>query len=472
MVSESLDTRGFSQARKRFGTWISRSVLQSPARVSILGFASLISVGTFLLMLPEASTQHGIGLINALFTSTSACCVTGLVIVDTGKAFTPFGQGVLLVLIQVGGLGIMTMSTLFLVVLRGRASLAGRTVIHETYSHGREGSLSSILRDVLLFAFAIEAVGVILMFFRFLPARGGLDALYISVFHSVSAFCNAGFSLFSSSFMGYREDWLLNLTLCFLIMAGGIGFPVLSELKGQSPFKKRTWSRLSLHSKLVLSTTAILLVCGSVLILVMEWRNTLSTLSVPGRFLAAFFQSVTARTAGFNTLPTGNLANETLLVLMLLMFIGASPGSCGGGVKTTTLACLSMLGFCRLRGQERPQAFRRTFSEASVGKAVSVVLIGTLVIIIATLAILMTEVGGVSHLQSQGKFLELLFEVFSAFGTVGLTTGVTGGLSAGGKLVITMVMFVGRLGPLVIAIAVTRRSISRYHYAEENILIG
>jgi trk system potassium uptake protein TrkH len=310
------------------------------------------------------------------------------------------------------------------------------------------------------------------MFFRFLPEKNIMEALYISVFHSISSFCNAGFSLFPESFVAYQGDWFLNIVICLLIVSGGIGFLVFSELKQQFPLNHRCWSRISLHSKLVLSTTAILLLFGSFLIIAMEWHNTLAPLSVPGRLLAGFFQSVSARTAGFNTLSIGDMANETLFVLILLMFIGASPGSCGGGVKTTTVASIAILWASRLRGRERPQLFHRSISNESMGKAISVVMVSAIVVVIATMALLMTELGEISHTLSRGKFLELFFEVVSAFGTVGLSTGVTGSLSIAGKLIIIFVMFVGRLGPLVIALAVSRPRAPRYYYAEETIMIG
>lgn len=458
--------------RKIFTTYISKMLFESPARISIIGFAVLISIGTILLMLPAATTMSGLGFVNALFTSTSATCVTGLVVVDTGNAFSPFGQLVILLLIQAGGLGIMTLSTLFILMAGRRPSFVGQIVIKDTFTQKGDRSVSAILRDVFMFAFIIEGIGAVLMFFRFLPGKNIMEALYISVFHSVSAFCNAGFSLFSGSFVAYRDDWFLNIIMCFLVVSGGIGFLVLSEIKQQFPFNRRTWSRLSLHSKLVLFTTAILLLFGGFLIIGMEWHNTLAPLSIPERFLAGFFQSVSARTAGFNTLSIGNMANETLFVFIFLMFIGASPGSCGGGVKTTTLATLTMLGVSRFRGRGRPQLFHRTISNESVGKAISIVMVSMVVIAIAAMILLMTELGEVPHAQSRGKFLELLFEVVSAFGTVGLSTGLTEGLTIMGKVVLTFVMFVGRLGPLVIALAVSRRGAPRYYYAEEDIMIG
>jgi len=451
---------------------ISKSIVRSPARTTITGFALLILMGTILLMLPVATTGEAIGFVNALFTSTSAVCVTGLTVVDTGTAFSPFGQSVLLILIQTGGLGIMTLSTLFLMLARRRPGFTGQVMVQDTFTHSRERNISSILKDVVLFTCVIEGVGILLMFPCFLPGHEAQDALFLSIFHSISAFCNAGFSVFSDSFVRYRGNWALNLVVCFLIVSGGLGFLVMSEIRRKFSFKRRALSRLSLHSKLVLSTTAILIVFGMFLIGIMEWHNTLAPLSLHDRFLSAFFQSVTARTAGFNTMSIGNMANETLFFLMLLMFIGASPGSCGGGIKTTTLATLVLLGISRLRGQERPQIFNRTISNVSVGKAISVAILSMFVVCGGVMLLLMTEIGDVSHSLSRGKFLELLFETVSAFGTVGLSTGTTPGLSDMGKIILSGIMFVGRLGPLVVGVAVSRDSISRYYYAEETIMVG
>ena len=385
-----------------------RSFLQNPARVSILGFALLIGTGMSLLMLPQASSGLPIGWVNALFTATSATCVTGLTVVDTARGVSPFGQIVILALIQAGGLGIMTISTLFLLMAGRRPSLVGRVVIRDTLTHGEERSVYSVLRDVALFTFVLEGLGTVLMFSRFLPHHEAGPALYLSVFHSVSAFCNAGFSLFSNSLESYRNDWLLNLTTCFLIVMGGIGFLVLSELRRTIPFRPRKLSRLSLHSKLVLTTTVIIVLFSGVLFILLEWHNTLSRLSVADRCLAGFFQVISARTAGFNTLPIMNMANETLFLLIMLMFIGASPGSCGGGIKTTTFASLVILGISRLRGHTRPRLFRRTISRESTEKAVSVVMVSIVVVLAATMALLVTDVGQVSHPLSRGKFLEIL----------------------------------------------------------------
>jgi trk system potassium uptake protein TrkH len=451
---------------------ISKSIVRSPARTAIAAFALLIIIGTILLMLPAASKGERLGCVDALFTSTSAVCVTGLTVVDTGSTFSLFGQSIILILIQIGGLGIMTMSTLFVMLAGRRPGLAGQIVVQDAFTHSRERNILSILKDVFLLTGVIEGVGIVIMFLIFLPGNSVQGALYLSIFHSISAFCNAGFSVFSNSFVTYRENWALNLVLSLLIMSGGIGFLVLSELKRKFSVKRRTLSQLSLHSKIVLSTTLILIVSGMVLILCMEWHNTLAPLSISGRFLSAFFQSVTARTAGFNTLPIGNMANETLFLMMLLMFIGASPGSCGGGIKTTSLAPLVALGLSRFQGHERPQLFKRSISAASVGKAVSVVMLSAMVVCIGIMLLLMTEAGDEPHTQSRGQFLEVCFEVVSAFGTVGLSTGITGWFSEMGKIILSIVMFVGRLGPLVVGVAVSRDTAARYYYAEESIMVG
>lgn len=457
---------------KNFSRKISKVLLESPARITLFGFLLLIAGGTALLMLPVATRSGGLSLGNALFTATSASCVTGLVVVDTGRYFSLLGQIVILLLIQIGGLGIMTLSTFYLLMAGKRLSLAGRVVVQDSFTHSGDRNPAEILKSVIMFTLVMEGLGAGVLFFRFLSRFSVGEAAYQAVFHAVSAFCNAGFSLFSESFIQFQNDWIINLTLMALIVTGGIGFLVIAEARIWFGLEERRLARLSLHSKIVLSTTAILTLTGAFLILCMEWGNTLAELPPSQRFLAALFQSVTARTAGFNTLPIGNMANETLFALILLMFIGASPGSCGGGIKTTTFTTLTLLGLARLKGSDHPQAFHRKISESSVARATNLVMLGLLLVVVSTLILLITELGVVSHLQSRGKFLELLFEVVSAFGTVGLSMDVTPTLSTAGKLAITLVMFIGRVGPLVLAIAISRRSVARYQYAEEKIMIG
>ncbi len=452
---------------------ISRFFFDSPERIPLLGFLALIAAGTFLLMLPVASKSVPISFVDALFTATSASCVTGLTVVDTGSFFSPFGQAVILVLIQIGGLGIMTLSTLFLLMAGRRIGLAGRTVIQDTFTHSGERNPARIVREVLAFTLVMEGCGTALLFVGFLPAaHGATDALWQALFHSVSAFCNAGFSLFTDSLVRFRGSWLVNLTVCALIVAGGLGFLVVAEIRTHASARRRTWRRLSLHSKIVITSTGLLIAIGTLVILFMERSNTLAALSAPQRVMAALFQSITTRTAGFNTLPVGAMASETLFVMIILMFIGASPGSCGGGIKTTTFATICLLGAARLRGRDHPQAFYRKISGSSVAKAISVAMLSLAVIVTGTLLLTMSELGGISRLDSRGAIFELLFETVSAFGTVGLSMGATGSLSAVGKLLITSVMFIGRLGPLVLAVAVSRQRAPRHTYAEEKVMIG
>jgi len=443
-----------------------------PTTWTILAFAVLISVGTGLLMLPAASGGRPLGFADALFTSTSASCVTGLVVVDTGTDLSRFGQWVVLCLIQAGGLGIMILSTVFLLLTGRRLSMSGRYVLLDTFTHSGETGLRELLLDIVRFTFLLEALGACLLFAAFLPGRTVGEAAYYSVFHSVSAFCNAGFSLFSTSFEQFRGNWIVNLVSALLIVAGGLGFLVLSELRRKKPLDRRAWSRLSLHSRLVLTTTAILLLGGTALILLMEWRNTLVSMPWPERILAAFYQSMTARTAGFNTLPTGSLTDETLFLLILLMFIGASPGSCGGGIKTTTFATLFVLGRSRYLGFRRAQVFARSIPNENVGRAAGVVMMSFVLVAAATLGLLMSEFEGIPHPQNAGRFLETLFEVVSAYCTVGLSTGMTGDLTPMGKFLLSGVMFVGRLGPLMVAVALMHDKAEDFYYAEESIMIG
>ncbi len=451
---------------------ILRWFLNYPGRAPLAGFLVLIGIGTLLLMLPVAAEGERIGFVDALFTATSASCVTGLIVMDTGGALSLFGELVVLVLIQIGALGIMSTSTLLLAVARRRPTFIHRQVIVDTFGRAPNHIPLMLIRYVILFTFSIELIGAVFFFIGFLPGHSILRAAYLAVFHSVSAFCNAGFSLFPDSLTGYRDNWLINLNAIFLIITGGIGFLVMAELKERLPYNRQTWTRLSLHSKLALSSTILLLAGSTLIILFLEWQNSLAPLSIPERFLTAFFQAVTTRTAGFNTVAFERLTNQTLFFIIVLMFIGACPGSCAGGVKTTTVSSLMLLGFSRFRGHTHPRIFHRSIPMSNVWKAVNVLMISTLVVVLALMLILETELGHLPHMEQRGRFMAYFFEVVSAFGTVGLSVGVTGGLTTLGKLLITVLMFTGRLGPLVIGISISRQRRVRYYYAEESIMIG
>jgi len=450
-----------------------RSFIHSPARISIGAFLSLISAGTILMMLPISAQGERISFVDALFTSASASCVTGLSVFDISTRLSLFGQCVLLAMIQVGGLGIMTMRTLLILVAGKQPTLSNQVLIHDTFTLSKERHPASIIRDVMLYTAVIEACGFLFFWIRFTPDLGLLPGFYSALFHAISAFCNAGFSLFSTSFESHSGDLGINLVLAGLIISGGIGFLVLAEVK-HLLFSRRKLHlrRVSLHTKLVVSSTAVLLLGGTLVILLMEWNHTLAGLPVAERFLAAFFQSTTARTAGFNTIPISTLKSQTLFFLIMLMFIGASPGSCGGGIKTTTFAALSLLGISRLRGRSKLLAFKRTIPETSVARAVSILMLSILVVVVGTMLLLMTGVGQAFHPESRALFLDIFFEVVSAFGTVGLSTGITTELTESGKLLLSAIMLIGRIGPLVVALALSRTEPSQFRYAEENIMVG
>jgi trk system potassium uptake protein TrkH len=452
-----------------------RSRFITPVNLPLLSFALLIIIGTILLMLPAAVNGPLLSPVDALFTATSATCVTGLVVVDTGSRLSLFGQWVVLVLIQCGGLGIMTFSTVLIMLMTGRFSFVQRSVIQDTFTHSPDTRLPSLVLHVVIFTLVLEAAGAALLFLRFSGMYHPGRALYFAVFHAISAYCNAGFCLYSQSLMDFSSDPLVSLTVALLIICGGIGFLVMLELKRVlfRSHQARRARRLSVHSKLVLTLTALLLIAGTLGFLIIEWNHSMARLSLPAKVLAAFFQSVTARTAGFNTLNFGKMANVTLLFTILLMFIGAASGSTGGGIKVNTLGVLFALSRSRLRGEEATSIFRRTLTAETVGRAISVFVVAVIVIYAATMALTVSELGTTIHEESRGLFLELLFEVVSAFGTVGLSVGVTSKLSALGKLILVVVMFVGRLGPLSIAVALSvREPRSTIQYAEENVMIG
>jgi len=456
-----------------FWTFLERHV--HPTQVLVLSFGVVILIGAGLLMLPWASAGAPLGFVDALFTATSATCVTGLVVVDTGTALNPFGQGVVLALIQLGGLGIMTYSSIFLLLASGRLSFRGLAIVHETLGR-RQGQISvgRLVRDVFFYTLGIEVVGAVLLtvvFARTLPLP---QAFGQGLFHSVSAFCNAGFALRGTSFMDYRGDALINLTLIALIVLGGLGFIVLEDLADawRGRRAKRRFQPM-LHTKVVLSTTGLLTAVGALTIWLFERKNALVGMPWGETALACLFQSVTARTAGFNTLDYAALTNTTLFFTTLLMFVGASPGSCGGGIKTTTLAVVLALFRDRLLGRQRTRLFRRVLPEAVVVRAVALLIASFAFVTVIALALSVLETGPVPHRDGGNSFLGLFFESISAFGTVGLSTGVTPTLSTPGRLLIAMAMFVGRLGPLTMAVAIRQANGSEeFQYAEESLMVG
>ena len=438
-------------------------------RTLALSFALFILTGTFCLMLPQATQYPPLNFIEALFTATSATCVTGLVIVDTGTKFTLMGQIIILIMIQLGGLGIITFSTAFLYIFEGRLSIGSHDILTETLSQGPFPDIRKLLKTVFLSTIAIETIGSILLTLRFIMDMPILKAIYYGIFHAVSAFCNAGFGLFTDSLLRYRDDLIVNFTISSLIILGGLGFIVLYEFLH---FKNLAVKKLSLHSRIVLVMTICMIIGGMFMFFMLENKNVLYGLPFKTKLFASFFQSVTARTAGFNTIDLSLLSNPCLFVLIILMFIGAAPASCSGGIKITTLAILLAFIKARFNNQEDVNLHNRRVPPDSVSKAISIAVFSFLSIVICLTLLLITELAGISHNESRGLFLELLFEIISAFATVGLSTGTTPNLSAAGCVIITAMMFIGRLGPLTIAMTVGRKQKIYYKFAQENILVG
>ncbi len=447
----------------------------SPAQFLMASYALVILIGTLLLTTPWAAREHHLNVLDALFTATSALCVTGLSVIDIGTRLSGFGQSIVLVLIQLGGLGITTFSVYLFIYLRVGVSIRGRWIINETLLHTPISSWRDLLRDIFLLTFIIEASGAILLAFAFVPKLGLAAGLYSAIFHSISAFCNAGFSLFSDSMIGFRDNPLVNVTLILLIVLGGIGFLVIRELVQYTVttcrVKKRP-PRLSLHTKIVVTTTATLIISGALIIGFLEGQQAFAAMPFGEKVWTSLFQSVTARTAGFNSFDLSLFEVPTLFFITFLMFIGASPGSAGGGVKTTSLALFFAIFLSRLRGRQTTSLFRRTIPDDIINKALALVLLAITLIGIALFALLVVQNQDIAH-EDARQFLEYLFETFSAFSTTGLSIGATAALTSPGKIIIVLLMFAGRVGLLTMAFAIAGRS-RNYNasYAEENIMIG
>lgn len=436
----------------------------SPPRILVSGFALIILLGAILLSMPFASASgQRLPFLDALFTATSATCVTGLVVVDTGTYFSVPGQIVLMCLFQLGGLGFMTMATLIALVLRKRISLRERLLLQEAMNQTSMEGIVRLIRRVLIYSITIELIGAALFSFRFAFDMPLGKALFFGAFHAVSLFNNAGFDIFGEyrSLTLYVSDPIVNLTAMLLIITGGLGFVVLADL-----MEYRKNRKLSLHSKVVLSMTGTLIAVGTIVIFIFEFSNTktLGSLDWGGKILSSFFQSVTPRTAGANTLDYTALRQATVFFTIILMFIGASPGSTGGGIKTTTFTTLIGAVIAMIRGRDDIVLFRYRLGKDRIFKALTITLISLALVIVVTMVLSTTE---------DQAFIKLLFEATSAFGTVGLSVGVTPELSYVGKIIIAFTMFVGRLGPLTLAYALGPRTEKElYRHPEGKITIG
>jgi trk system potassium uptake protein len=426
----------------------------------------MILAGSIILMLPQSTSAGSLAFIDALFTATSAVCVTGLTVLNTGTSFTRTGQIVILSLIQLGGMGIIMFSVVLLLLSRHRVSIRDKLTIQDTLSPYTSGQISNLVKQIFVSTLALEAMGAVLLWL-FSPDR----SWFASVFHAVSAFSNAGFGLQPSGFIDPHNSPGVSLTLCVLMVLGGLGFFTCAELARLLNPKFR--DRLSLHTRLVLVVTAALLFGGALCFYAFESRNALAAEGVGGVLMLSFFQSITARTTGFSTIDLRTLTNATLFLMILLMFIGASPGSAGGGIKTSTLGVLIAMARSRLRGEVNVSLFRRTIPDSTVSKSLSVLVLAFTLVTFAVLALAFVELGLEPYTQSSTQFIEVFFEVVSAFAGCGLSTGITPHLSRLGKLILVLVMFVGRVGPLTVATAAGRsRARAKYRYAEENVMIG
>jgi trk system potassium uptake protein len=442
----------------------------SPTRIFVLSFAAVILTGGILLGLPFSAGRGPVRFVDALFTATSAVCVTGLVVLDTGKDYSFAGQVITMLLIQVGGLGIITFSTVFFVLMGRSISFKGREIVQSTFLHTPRRDFMVVAKMVLIFTALTELGGGLFLLARFSQDFPFWQAVYQSAYHAVSAFNNAGFSLFTDNLVRYQGDPIVNLAVMGLIVHGGIGFivqyEVLSYLRGVQ-------KRLSVHTKIVLITTAILISSGAILFYLFERNHVLKDLPVLTRVLTSLFQSVTPRTAGFNTVDYGILTNATILLTLVLMFIGASPGSTGGGVKTTSAALLIMLMWSRVKGSLDVSAFNRTIPREILSRTVSIIFASAFSVAIITSFLLIIGPGNVVPVESRHFFVEYLFETVSAFGTVGLSMGITPKLYDAQKYAIILIMFVGRVGPLTLAFSLSRESArARVTYAEEGIMVG
>jgi len=438
-----------------------RKLELNPAQTIVLGFALTVLAGVVLLTLPVSTVDgKGAPFLTALFTAMSATCVTGLVVEDTATYYSLFGQLVILLLIQVGGLGYMTSATLFSILVGRRIGLRERIILMEAYNLHTMGGVVRLTRNVVLLALAFQGVGALLLALRWIPEFGWWRGMYYGLFHAVSAFNNAGFDLMGGfrSLTRYVLDPYVNLVMGVLIISGGLGFIVLISLP--------RFPKVNLHAKVVLTTSAALLGVGTLLILFLEGGNplTLGRLPPGGKLLAAFFQSVTPRTAGFSTLDIAGLREPTLLVLSVLMFIGASPGGTGGGIKTTTFTVLLAAIWTMIRGRQDVELYNRRVPAVVVYKALTIALVA--IALVVSVTILLSVFEGI-------RVISALFEVVSAFGTVGLSTGITPSLTPVGKVLLITTMFLGRVGILTFALVFTgRQAPMRYRLPEERVLVG
>lgn len=443
----------------------------TPPQMLIISFLCVILLGAVALSLPVATNGAGrLSFVDSLFTATSATCVTGLAVKDTGSYFSTFGRWVIFALFQAGGLGIMTFSTLFAVLLGRKIGFRESDVIRATLDKHSILGLKKLITYILIITIVTELAGAACLFFRWRHIADWTvqKTAENAIFHSVSGFCNAGFSLFKDSLVKFGADPVINVTMLLLIFIGGIGFVVILDMMGLL-YKKPPARKLSLQSKIALSVSVVLVAAGALFFFLVEKNNTLQGMDGAARAWSAVFQSVTARTAGFNTIAIESLRVPSKVFMTFLMFVGASPGSTGGGIKTCTFAILIVTVFCVMKNRKRVTIFGRSVPEQVVRESLVIFFLSMIWIFVFTILLTYFDPGK----RAAGSLMNALFEVTSAFGTVGLSTGITSRLSEIGKICLTVTMFAGRLGPLTLALAVaSRERTDKYSLPEENIMVG
>nr|MBO2494898.1 Trk family potassium uptake protein [Clostridia bacterium] len=443
-----------------------RAIRLLPTQVLVLGFASMIIIGALLLSLPVASsTGESIGFLNALFEATSAVCVTGLMVVDTADDLSLFGQLVIITLIQIGGLGFMTMATMVFLLLGKRITLRERVMIQEALNESKLQGVVRLTRNIVGMTFLIEGIGALILALRFVPMYGWAKGLYFSIFHAISAFCNAGFDLMGGyrNFTGFTDDFIVNFAMMGLIICGGLGFSVLLDI-----YRNRRFKKWSLHTKVVVCVTAVLIGAGALFFFIVEFNNptTLGSQNWKGKVLGALFQSVTARTAGFYTIDQDSLTDASKFMTIILMFIGASPAGTGGGIKTTTASVILLAVLNVIRGRHDVEVFGRRISYAIVNRALAITVISFIMLVSITMVLSLVE---------PYEFVDVLFETASALGTVGLATFNNADLSGISKMFIIMTMFAGRVGPLTLTLALAKRmagDTGNVKYPEGKLMVG
>lgn len=453
-----------------------------PAHIITFSFLSLILIGTLLLNLPISSANgKSIGIFDAMFTATSAVCVTGLVVVNTLNHWSIFGKIIILMLIQIGALGFMSLFTFLLVFLGRKITLKERILIQESFNLSSFKGMVSFLKKIIKGTFIIEGIGALILAIRFIPQYGFIKGIFYGIFHSISAFCNAGFDILGeSSLLDYQTDYIVNITLMAVIILGGLGFSVwidllkyIKHLKDKRNEKTNNKFVMSLHSKIALCMTGILILLGFIATFLLEFNNpeTIGNLRLDQKILASLFQSVTLRTAGFDAIGQAELNYGSKFISIMLMAIGGSPGGTAGGIKTVTIGALFFTIASVIKGRDCVTAFKRTISFHTVQKALTVLVMMITFIFLATILLSITELNN----NYPHDFIDLLYEVTSALGTVGLSTGMTQYLSFFGRIIIILCMFVGRLGPITVVLGLSFQKRSKknvIHYPEEKIIVG